>query len=537
MRIVQSSPRPARDQGSVLPLALVITVVMGMVVIAIATYSTTSLRFGHVAENRSDQLSAADAGMRYAIDQLKLRNAACILDTQEAVLPGVDADFNGASAWVVCERITSGYEGIQAYAAVMTGEGVPADQELISTQAGNSQPKILGGPVYMSRIDASAFALGPQVTIENGPLLYHDGSGDTSQPCTSLKPSQVPAVAADKLVFDPELIFGPACVRTTWMEIWDSPWVPDFTNATAFPERHGEVAVTANLEEASLGAFQDVGSGGNTCRVFRPGRYTTPPQLNGHDVYFRSGDYVFDLPTGNSTILVRHGTVTAGKINATVTEPAINELSAVMTNQCKNAQTNDPSPTPGATFYLAGEAHIDVNTNGSFEIHARTQGPTLEESDYVSVQTLCNPNGTWCNANGNGGLAGRHSTLTAPSGGSVPPVLYTNSGNNKEFVSHAYFYAPLAQIEFGNVTNTASQKMLGGLVAATLVLQSSASASNFEISVPTSPITAEIQLTSTAIKDGTTTVQAVVEYRPYEDDIEERLRIKSWRVCDNPSCT
>lgn len=486
MRIVQQTRGSSRDRGSVLVLAIVVVAVMGLMVIAITKYSATSLRFGHVTERRSDQLSAADAGMRYAIDQLKLRNAACILDTQEAVLPGVDADFNGASASVVCERITSGFEGIQAYAAVMTGEGMSPSQDLISTQAGNSLPKILGGPVFMSRIDASAFALGPQVTIENGPLLYHDGSGDTSQPCTSLKPSQVPAVAADKLVFDPELIFGPACVRTTWQEIWDSPWVPNLNDPVAFPERQGNVAVTTDLSETSVGAYRDFGSGGNSCRVFRPGRYTVTPDLNGHDAYFRSGDYVFDLPAADSTILVRHGTVTAGKINTAVTEPAVNELSSVMTNQCKTAQTDDPSPTPGATFYLAGKSHLDINTNGSFEIHARAQGPTMAESDYVAVQTLCAPNGSWCNAGGNGGLTGKHSTLSAPSGGSVPPVLFTNSGNNKEFVSHAYFYSPLAQIEFGNVTNTASQKMLGGLVAARLVLQSSASASNFEISVPTS---------------------------------------------------
>ena len=53
-----------------------------------------------------------------------------------------------------------------------------------------------------------------------------------------------------------------------------------------------------------------------------------------------------------------------------------------------------------------------------------------------------------------------------------------------------------------------------------------------EISVPTSPITAKIQLTSTAIKDGTTSIQSIVEYRPYEDDIVDRVRINSWRVCD-----
>ncbi len=110
-----------------------------MVVLAIATYATTSLSYGQVAEDRSDRLSAADAGMRYAIDQLKLRNAGCILDTQEAVLPGVDADFNNARATVVCERVTSGYEGIQAFAAVMTGVGVPSSHLVAVVSVGQQR--------------------------------------------------------------------------------------------------------------------------------------------------------------------------------------------------------------------------------------------------------------------------------------------------------------------------------------------------------------------------------------------------------------
>jgi hypothetical protein len=54
--------------------------------------------------------------------------------------------------------------------------------------------------------------------------------------------------------------------------------------------------------------------------------------------------------------------------------------------------------------------------------------------------------------------------------------------------------------------------------------------------VPTSPITAEILLKSTAAKDGQTAVQAVVEYRPYEPNIDDRVRINSWRVCAQAVC-
>lgn len=512
------------DRGTALPLVLVITVVLSVVVLGIATYSTTSLRYATVVEDRSDALSAADAGMRYAIDQLKLRNAGCILDTQEAQLPGVDADFNDATATVVCERVTSGFEGIQAFAAVMTAEGLNSNTSLLSSQSG-SNAKVLGGPVYMSRITDQAFDLTPPVRIEDGPLLYHDTTGDV--PCRSKKPSEIAAVGAGTLIFEPELIFGPVCVTVPWTQLFDSPTVPDLT---ALPIRDGGVSIAT---DPVTGSYVDVSGGG--CRVFLPGNYVSPPDQRGHDAYFQTGDYLFDFQGADKELLIRQGTATAGRVNLDVTTSGLNELDAEMSAQCTAQQAADPAPAGeyGATFYFGGGSHIDVATQGSLEIHARVQG-----TDYVSVQTLCAPNGIWCNPDGDGGMVGSGSTITAPSNGSMPDFLFTDSGNNKEFVAQALVYAPLGQVEFGNVSNTATQKMLGGLIVSRLVLQSSTSATNFEIAVPTSPITAVIQLTSTAVKNGKiTSIQAVTEYRPYEDDIDDRVRINSWRVCEDFNCT
>jgi hypothetical protein len=500
-------------------MVIVIATAIALIVTSLTVYTATSLRFSRIAEDRSDRLSAADAGLRYAVDQLKLRNAGCVLDTQEAVLPGVQADFNGASASVTCERITSGFEGIQAYAAVMTGEGLSPSDSLLSSQSG-SNDKILGGPVYMSRVDSSAFSLGPPVEIADGPLLYHDASG--SVPCTSVKSTTMP----NQLKFEPELIFGPVCVSVPWHEIFATPEVPDLT---AVVERDGTLDVGSSPPlPAPQGSFTDISSGGG-CRVFEPGHYITAPDLNGIDAYFKTGDYLFDF---DDVIDVKSGAVTAGRINPYTS--STNELN--MTAACENAQAADPAPVDqfGATFYLADRARINVKTQGQIEIHARQQGI----ADYVSVQTLCTPNGVWCGPDGDGGFTpGKASTLTAPAPSTDDNLIFTDSGNNKEFVAHALVYAPLAQVEFGNVSNSATQKMLGGLIVSRLVLQSATSATNFEISVPTSPITARIQLTSTAVKRGETSVQAVVEYRPYEEDIEGRVRVNSWRVCQQPDCT
>jgi hypothetical protein len=517
--------RKDRDEGAVLPLVLVMTVVISAVVIGLSNWAVTSLAFGQVAEDRSDRLSAADAGMRYAIDQLKLRNAGCILDTQEAVLPGVQADFNDATAAVTCERITSGFEGIAAYAAVMTGAGIPPGQALLTSQSGSNE-KVLGGPVYMSRVGTGAFDLDPPVKVKDGPLLYHDTSGTT--PCTSVKASTMPT----NLVFEPELIFGPVCVSVPWTEIFKSPEVPDLT---VLPEMDGSLPssdASPLPDPSGLGSYVDDANG---CRVFAPGRYTTPPDIDGDDAYFQSGDYLFDFAGSNDTFFIKAGTVTAGRVNPFTTPTLVNEIS---NPKCAPAQGADPaqsSPDPadqyGATFYFAGSSRINVATQGSLEIHARQQGV----ADYVSVQTLCEPNGIWCNPSGGGGPfpTSKASTIS----GVGDNFLFTDSGNNKEFVAHALVYVPRAQVEFGNVSNTATQKMLGGLIVSRLVLQSSTSATNFEIQVPTSPITARIQLTSTAVKNGTTSIQAVVEYRPYEANIDERIRVNSWRVCETDGCS
>ncbi|NND75727.1 MAG: hypothetical protein HKN44_12045 [Ilumatobacter sp.] len=509
--------RRRADDGMALPLVIIMTAVVALTVVSLATFSLTSLKSGRVSEERVARLTAADAGLRYAIDQLKLRNAGCILDTQTAVLPGVTTDFNSTGAEVTCVQHTSGYENlnIQAFATALTGEGVPPAIGLMKTSGGSDTPikKIFGGPVYLERIDAGAVGeLGKKIKIEDGPLLYHDTS--PSVPCTSVSASSI----TTQIVFEPALVYGPVCVSRGWKDLFKSPEVPDLTS---LPDRSGSVPLPA-----PLGSYTDVGS----CRVFEPGRYISPPDVQNRDSYFKSGDYLFDFPLADPVFEVKSSTVTMGVVN-----PQTATVNDEPNPNCDAAQTddkNDPLKVGefGATIYMAGKSQINIQTHGHIEIHARVQDAT-----FVSIQALCVPNGGWCRPSGGGGFAtAKQSTATAAAGDFI---MYTDSGNNKELVTHALLYAPLGQFQFGNTTNTATQKMLGGMVLARLDLHASASASNFEIAVPISPITAKITLTSTATKGSDTSIQAVVEYRPYEPDIVDRVRVNSWRVCESTYCT
>jgi hypothetical protein len=535
------------DRGIVLPLVLVITIALGAVIVAVASFATTSLTYGRVAEDRSDRLAAADAGMRYAIDQIKLKARGCVWDDALHELPGITSDFNGATAEVECQRITSGLDDIKLYAAAMTGEGVPAsgsDSFLLAAQGGTDS-KVLGGPVYMERIDSFAFNFGsgPGVEIEEGPLLYFD----PAVPCTPVKPSVVATRTIDKLIFTPDLIFGPECQNQTWQQKFGSPEIPaPLSDPTIYSERDGTTtlgvaAPLATVTNASLaalaalpgpGSYLDVTDGGG-CRVYVPGRYTTPPATNVDGAYFLSGEYIFDFPNTDSTFGVRHGVITAGKPNPAVFLPAeVVDNEIVNTTACDSIQALDPAPEPGATFYFARNSHMVIETNGSLEIHGRKQG-----GNFVSVQTLCKTSDSYCAADGTGGFNASIAKWSTLNPTDDVEILYTNSGNNKEFVAHGLFYAPLAEAEFGNATNTAIQKMKGGLIVAQLILQSSASATNFEIAVPTSPITGQVQITSTAEKNGKqTSIRAVVEYRPYEALADDRIKVNSWRVCERASC-
>ena len=485
---------PARDRGAMLPIVLVVTVVLSLAVIGVATYVSTDLQYGKVTVDRANRLAAADAVMNYGIDQLKLRNAGCLLGGGITSLPGLNSPVNGATTSLTCQRVGGGIGDIQAWAAVMTGIGVPtsgSDTYLLSTQSGNTADKILGGPVYMDRVTNASFKFGPTVKIKDGPLYYHD-----STCATPVTPSSLPA----ELIFEPKLIFGPICATQDWTAptLGADPAVPNLSLLPVNP------ATTTN----------------GSCQVFSPGTYTAMPAL-GNSVYFNSGDYYFL----NVPFVIDHSIVTAG-----YPDPAIVTTPELANTNCNAAMAADPNkvfPNLGASLYLGGTSYVSVNSLGSLEVMPRAHG--VNNENYVSIHALCSTTdpATAAGCDQTGGPTGVPSTLTATS---TQAIVYTASGNQKQLVTHGLLYAPTGRLEFGDATANAKQKIMGGLVVARLVLQSSASAANFEIAVATSPVDYTVLLIATATQRGSTKIRAVVDYRPYQDVLDKRLAISSWWV-------
>lgn len=462
---------PRRDEGAVLPLVLVMSLVLAVVIGALASYVAVGLRFGGVVEDRADRLAAADGGLRYAIERLQnSAYAGCLTNLGNT---GYTIDFpvqvNGADVDVTCRKGASGIGDIKAWAIIVTGQGVPAGQWMLQSQSGGGVQKLLGGPVWVT--DPSRTDLKAPVTIEDGDIWYY--RSDCTNPSVSIDPD---------LTFTPAYR-GPICVNQPWSTVYSAPTVGSFPSVTDLARTNQPGVVDAN-----------------GCTVFSPGRYTTMPAL-GTNTYFKAGNYYFE----DFTFDIRQSTVTAGWADAS----RYGDQQFIPNAPCAPAINADATSgsAPGATFYLGGSAKIEIDVQGSLEILRRLQGNSL-----VSIQALRTTTVNY-----------KASTL-----GYNEDVIYTKSGNNTDLAIHGLLWAPRAQLTFGNVTNRANGQLLGGAAIARIVLQASASASSFIIRVESSPIPYELRIDATATKNGqSTTMTAVVQV-----DDQGTTAVNSIRVRD-----
>lgn len=468
MRTPQPNTLPDRDRGTVLPLALVVSVVLSIVVVSVASFVATGLRYGDVVEGRADRLAAADGGMRYAVERLRLgASRICATSGGDSIDP---PDINGATVTVRCSQVGNGFDDVNGWALVLTGEEIPAtcsggDCALIATQAGASTSKLVGGPVYMGSLDFDAAA---PLEFRYSQLLHSQGSCST--------PGAVPS----NVSFDSTSL-GLACTERTW-------------SADADPSRglfsEPNIGVLPSASGPSLNPPSTVD--GNGCKVFEPGYYTVAPVLGSHN-YFKSGNYVFD----GFTLDVKQAKVTAGRAAADGADGAAQFIPNTTCNTARNSDVNGIT-TAGVTFYLKNGARFTLDAHGQLEIMRRKQGKS-----YVGIHVL-------------------DGSLTA-----TDDVIEQGPGNNKDMAIHGLVWAPEARMTFSNVTNTANGQLLGGAVLSNIQMDASASAVGFIIAVAPSDLTGKLLLDSIAELDGkTTTIRSIVDYRPSTN----YAAVTSWRV-------
>jgi hypothetical protein len=483
-----------RDRGSVLPLVLVASIVMSLIVAGIATFVATGLRYGGVVEGRADRLAAADGGMRYAVERLE-KGASRICATQSG--DWIDPpDLNGASVRVRCQQIGNGFGDVNGWALVLTGEEIPTgctadDCKIIKTQSGAAKTKLVGGPVYMNGL---SFDTDAPLEFRYSQLLYTESDGDECDSTSQTLP------ADGSVTFDSTSL-GLACTGRPWSS---NKW-PASVHGPADSGMFTEPNIGV-LPVASGPALNPPWFPVDTCRVFSPGYYTSPPELGAYN-YFMSGNYVFD----GFTLDVKQAKVTAGRAAAADASlpspsptPTTNDGSRqfIPNTNCNSARDSDVQgiTEAGVTFYMKNGARFKLDAHGTFEILRRKQG-----KNYVSIHVLDN-------------------SLTY-----TDNIIEQGPGTNKDMAMHGLLWAPEARITFSEVTNTADGQLLGGAVISNIDMRSSASSIGFIIAVEPSDLHGKMQMDSIAELDGqTTTVRSIVDYRPSTN----YAAVTSWRVLD-----
>ena len=462
-----------------LPLVMALTVVSATVVMALASYVTTDLRYGNVVEARADRLAAADGGLRFGIE--RLRNFQTLCTTKAGTGGGFTTVFppeiNGATTNVTCRRVGSAISDIQGWGVVVTGAGVPAGLPIFSTKgAGGSAQnvKTFSGPIYIA--DPKRINLAARLEIKDGDLWY------TSSDCDN--PTPIPEIDSGYLEFTPSFFRGPLCNDLTW----DSGLFSPPTSSTP------PASILATVNPAPDNSDPN-------CRVFRPGKYTTAPAL-ASDNYFLAGEYYFE----DVTLTVKNQALIAGFPSGAGDSQKINNAACAARQDLDEATTYLTAGKGGATFYLGGTSKLVIDGGGQFEIFRRRQNET-----YLSIYALQTT-----------GTGFTKSTLTYNNW-----LLETKSGSNNDVAIHGLLWAPYTSATLGNITNAANGQLLGGIVVALLDTQASASASAFAIGIESNPVDVKLLIISTATKDGrSTAIRAVVQYRP---DVGE-LAVNSWRV-------
>lgn len=482
---VHRPTRSARDRGAILPLVLVASVVLSVVVVSVMGYVATGLRYGNVVEHRADRLAAADGGMRYAVERLRLgASRICGTNGGDIIDP---PDINGAEVTVRCGQVGSGFDDTNGLALILTGEGIPAgctDESncfLLHAQSGVSAAKVVGGPVYMAHMREQAFYTQAPVEFRYSQLVYTDSD------CSTSAPALPDGSGTDKPVtFDSDSL-GLSCTERPW-------------SADADPTR-GMFSQPNHVVPIPSGPVNPAPTvDGNGCTVWEPGVYTTAPALGSHN-YFLSGNYVFD----GVTIDVTHAKVTAGR-SVVVSGPSATpgDTQFIPNTTCNTARNVDPGTgvtTAGATFYMRNGAHVEIGTHGTFEIMRRKQGKS-----YVSIHVL------------DGSMAWDDD------------IIWQGPGTNKDMAIHGMIWAPGARITLAEVTNAANGQILGGAILSSISIAASASANSFSIAVEPSDLHGKMLLDSVATTpDGrSTTIRSIVDYRPTTN----YAAVTSWRVID-----
>jgi hypothetical protein len=461
-------------------MAIVLVLIFGVLAIALATYAVTSLRYGRAVRLSTDLRASAESGLRYGLAEMTYQPEG-LCDT-----PNDLVGINGHTVSLECEILAGTESDSSPFAAVLTDLG--SGPRLVTPSGQNPW---IDGAVYLARENPAAgdFQLASTLTISDGDL-YYPGT-DCSSP---------PAIPGLPLVMHPAAVRGWNCLDREWIDLAPTPEVPTHPSDTE----------TAKLNPAY---FQQPAGEDPTCRVFFPGVYTAPPEIDqAGENLFMGGDYYFEFDDA----VVIDGDVLGGQPEPTSTDTAgLQGVAPSCVQYLADLAAQDPPViSGGVTWYFGKGAKVEVTNGGRLEMYGRPHdvNPTF----FVSMQTI-----NFGNACGDApddpdhpaGLDGYcASTLEAGQAGPAGDPILSIMGTGSAAV-HGMIYTPQARVDFGSVQPGQNAQALGGVVAASIALNGSAPAGGFVISGPHQPSVTKVALTATA-SEGTASrkVRAIFDH-------------------------
>jgi hypothetical protein len=487
-----------RDRGTILPITLVIVVVLGAVVVALANYASSTLRYGRVVEQSADRLATADGALDNVLEAIDRNASLCTLTPLASqpggytfsLLTGGDT-INDIVPTVTCRALGGDVTGVEEYALVLTGDpGIGTRVDALLEARGSTTPrKVIDGPVYMAQPPSQSvpsLTLSAPLTIQNGDLWYSKPScpdGPDPDVSVTMYPS-----GTQNLLITPAG-YGFRCIEApNWQSLFQAA-------------RPSEAAVS------SLAAAPAPTPDTDGCLVWKPGRYVGPssiaPLSTSDYHYFESGNYYFenvgDFNVTDSFVLFGAPGDTGPSIPA-------HHPDALADNKCQVAWGNDPDEG-GATVFVGGDSRFSVDANGALEISGRSQGGRLVS--LHALETTAVP-------------SDRHGDFGGTSGS--PRLVRVSSGGNKEIAFEGLVWAPYGSFLLDNVSNDAVAALTGGAVISEIIFQAPASATNLVIGAGGTAGPRQLEITSSATSPdgGTTRSRTVITYDSGDYALESR---------------
>jgi hypothetical protein len=456
------------DRGSILVLVLVVSVVMALVVAALATYATTTLRYGQVVEAAADRLATAQAGMDNTLESIERGESPCVVSTVEtngAVGPfDLGTQINGIEPSITCTRYDGNVTPVDSYAVIITGENGQSG-ELLEVTGGGA--KKFSGNVFLNAVPSTATVhLGADLEITDGNLKYYDKG------TACLPGGTVIGSGGHEISF------------TTGYDLECS------TPSLDWEDEFALLRPTQPSTFTGVASYADDTAG---CRVFTPGTYTAAPTLAEWN-YFQGGNYHFkaigEWAIDDQWVLAGYPGTAGPDIEDHDVDNSGNLTHSVNwhSNPCRTAAEADATGG-GAAFYFGGDSHIIVESRGSLEVTGRPFG--LYNLGIFALE----------------GSATVRSTLTGND-----RVVQTAGGNGKQLSIHGLVWAPYTGLEFSNLANDVTAALTGGAVVAELSV-GAANAAGLQIAVETQDPQRAFTIESAATNTGTTVVVAEVLYQ------------------------